>query len=144
MNADRFSQTPEFSALPKFALRTRKQHVAGGTRQPARGRAGRRTAIVIRSWETYEYTPEDLWHLRSITTEAALSTSSDYAVYLLVDIKDTSQEIHKDPAAYATALKNCVPPELQDIAVLFDKTLLESWYPGVPDHRYVLVLSLQE
>ena len=127
--------------MPKLALRTWTQRVfgwsvAGQARQPSKDYAGR-IAIVIRSWETYEYTAEDLWHLRSIITEAALSTGSEYAVYLLVDIKDLSQQIHKDPVAYATLLEECVPPELQNIAVLFDKTLLESWYPKVLDHRRV-------
>ena len=141
LNADRFSRTTEIKASPKFALRTWKQRalrwgIAGRTRRSSSGRAGR-TAIVIRSWETYEYTPEDLWYLRSIIAEAALSTGSRYAVYLLVDIKDKSHGIHHNASAYATILQSCVPPELQSIAVLFDGTLLESWYPGVPDHRCV-------
>jgi hypothetical protein len=70
-------------------------------------------------------------------SEAALTTGGEYAVYLLVDIKNKSQNIHKDPAAYAAMLEYCVPEELRSIAILFDETLLESWYPGVVDHRCV-------
>jgi hypothetical protein len=48
-------------------------------------------------------------------------------------------DIYQNPAAYAAVLE-CVPKELRSIAVLFDETLLENWYPGVVDHRYLLLL----
>jgi hypothetical protein len=141
-NAKRFSRTSKFQTASKLALRTWKQRVLGWDvadppRHPSHHHHPDRTAIVIRSWETYEYTPEDLWYLRSMISEAALTTGGEYAVYLLVDIKNKSQNIHKDPAAYAAMLEYCVPEELRSIAILFDETLLESWYPGVVDHRCV-------
>ena len=140
-NAKRFSRTSEFQTSSRLALRTWKQRVlgwdlAGPPRHRSSDRAGR-TAIVIRSWDTYDYTGEDLWNLRSIIAEAALATGGEYAVYLLVDVKDKSQEVHRDPAAYAAMLEYFVPEELRGIAVLFDETLLESWYPGVVEHRCV-------
>lgn len=138
-NAERFSRTFEFEDPSKLALRTWKQRVLGwgvdGRLRHSSQHGTGRTAIVIRSWEAYEYTQEDMWYIRSIIVEAALSTGGEYAVYLLVHVKNQSQGIHQDPTAYAMMLERCVPTELQSIAVLFDETLLESWYPGVGDHR---------
>lgn len=69
--------------------------------------------------------------------EAALASGGEYGVYLLVDVKNKSQGIPRGAAAYTAMLNNCVPKELRSMAVLFDETLLESWYPDVVDHRSV-------
>jgi Protein of unknown function (DUF3405) len=79
-----------------------------------------------------------MWYLQSIIVEAALAIRGEYAMYLLVDVKNKSQGIREDPVACATMLERCVPTEFQSIAVLFDETSLESWYPEVGDHRCVL------
>jgi hypothetical protein len=78
-----------------------------------------------------------LWYLRSIIVEAALASRGEYAVYLLVDVKNKSQGIHTDAAAYTAVLEVRVPKEPWSMAVQCDETLLESWYPGVVDHRPV-------
>ncbi|KAI5245214.1 hypothetical protein E4T43_03404 [Aureobasidium subglaciale] len=97
-----------------------------------------RSAIVIRVWSTYKYTPEDMWNLRSLVAETALATGGEYAVFLLVDVKDKEAGIHKSAEAYDRVLRESVPPELQDIAVLFDDSLLESWYPDVVEHLPIM------
>lgn len=91
-------------------------------------------AIVLRAWSTYPYTEDDMQNLRSIVTEAALATSGKYNVFLLVDVKDLDAHIHSDDANYTSILEQVVPAEFRDMAVLFDTTLLESWYPDVIDH----------
>ncbi|KEQ91109.1 hypothetical protein AUEXF2481DRAFT_48449 [Aureobasidium subglaciale EXF-2481] len=97
-----------------------------------------RSAIVIRVWSTYKYTPEDMWNLRSLVAETTLATGGEYAVFLLVDVKDKEAGIHKSAEVYDRVLCEAVPPELQDIAVLFDDSLLESWYPDVVEHLPIM------
>ncbi|KAI5240997.1 hypothetical protein E4T42_08204 [Aureobasidium subglaciale] len=97
-----------------------------------------RSAIVIRVWSTYKYTPEDMWNLRSLVAETTLATGGEYAVFLLVDVKDKEAGIHKSAEVYDRVLREAVPPELQDIAVLFDDSLLESWYPDVVEHLPIM------
>ncbi|THY70968.1 hypothetical protein D6C94_08122 [Aureobasidium pullulans] len=97
-----------------------------------------RSAIVIRTWSTYKYTPEDMWNLRSLVAETTLATGGEYAVFLLVDVKDQEAGIFTDPEAYDRVLREAVPPELQDIAVLFDDSLLDSWYPNVVEHLAIM------
>jgi hypothetical protein len=97
-----------------------------------------RSAIIVRVWSTYKYTPEDLWNLRSLVAETALATGGEYAVFLLVDVKDKEAGIHHDSEAYDRVLREAVPAEFQDIAVLFDDSLLESWYPDVGEHLPIM------
>jgi hypothetical protein len=97
-----------------------------------------RSAIVVRVWSTYKYTPEDMWNLRSLVAETSLATGGEYAVFLLVDVKDKEAGIHNDTEAYDRVLRKSVPAEFQDIAVLFDDSLLESWYPDVAEHLPIM------
>lgn len=95
-----------------------------------------RTAIVVRAWEGYQWTPGDHHHLRALIAETGIASNADYAVFLLVDVKDKdgSRRIFHDAEHYQTAVKELVHPEYQSIAVLFDAEVLQSWYPKVPDH----------
>ena len=94
-----------------------------------------RTAIVLRGWDTYQYTPADLYHIRSLIMEAGLSSGGEYVVFLLVDVKDDERRIFQDARNYQKALDDFVPEQLRSIAVLFDRELLRSWYPNVDEHR---------
>lgn len=91
-------------------------------------------AIVLRTWSTYPYTEDDKQNLRSIVAEAALASHGKYIVFLLVDVKDLDGYIHSDDTGYASVLEKFVPQEFRDMAVLFDTTMLESWYPAVLEH----------
>lgn len=98
-----------------------------------------RQAIVLRTWEGYDYTPEDLWNIRSIITEASLLTNGQFTVVLLVDVKrEDGAGIHEDDGFYRQVVEETVPKEFWDIAVLFHKSLQESWYPKIGEYKYVL------
>ena len=97
----------------------------------------RRTAIVIRAWEGFEYPAESMWTIRSLIAEAGLGSGGEYTVILLVNVLDQAWDIHGSQERYDEAFRAMnIPPELQSIAVLWDNTLLENWYPEVGEHRY--------
>ena len=73
-------------------------------------------------------------NIRSLIAEAALSSGGEYAVYLLVHIKDTSKMIFENRTNYEAALEDAVPREFRNIAVLFDESLLRAWYPKVGEY----------
>ncbi len=104
-----------------------------------------RTAIVFRAWEGYNFTSEDLVNLRATITETSLRLGGEYTVHLLVDVKNTSRAIFASEANYQRAITELVPPEFWGIAVLFDETLLASWYPRVKEHSttYQIMQPLQ-
>ena len=109
-------------------------HLQGGKPLEPEGQTGRQ-AIVIRTWDDYEYTPEDFWNLRSIITEAALASRAEYTVYLLVHVRaDDGAEIFHNTTLYHHILERSVPKEFRKIAVLFHQSLLENWYPKVEEY----------
>ncbi|OAL31722.1 hypothetical protein AYO20_08115 [Fonsecaea nubica] len=133
-NLDRFRNAQNISMTRRFRLPAKKK--AGVGKLKARTHSTGRTAVVLRSWEGYNYTSLDLYHLRSLIVEAGLDWNADNAVFLLVDVKDDNgtRPIFRDPQLYETALQDLVPAEFRDIAVLFNLELLKSWYPRIPEH----------
>ena len=117
-------------SMPSLLERLNLGSLASARRQQQTGKS----AIVVRTWETYKYKKEDMLFLRSLIVESCLSSGGKYSVFLLVDIKDRSRRIFSSTANYEAAIRDIVPPELQSIAVLFDESLLEQWYPKVKEH----------
>lgn len=96
----------------------------------------RRTAIVVRAYDGYKYTPEDMYNLRSLVVETGLRTAGEYAVVLLVNIRDVDANIFASKENYRAAFEKArIPPEFQSIALLWDEHLLKSWYTEVGEHR---------
>ncbi|KAL1303234.1 hypothetical protein AAFC00_006649 [Neodothiora populina] len=141
-NEERLPKLFSFANKTRFVYRDRDQEAEPSplVDERARIKARRATdktgkqAIVMRTWSTYPYTEDDLQNLRSLVTEAALDRSAEYAVFLLVDVKNLDAHIHSDAANLTAELEAAVPEEFRDMAVLFDQSLLESWYPDIPEH----------
>ena len=92
-----------------------------------------RTAILIRTWEGYEYAENDIMAIRALVTELSLQSGGEYQVFLMVNVKDRSQPIFSDRRAYKKMLRKIVPRELRDIAVLWSEEICERLYPDVGD-----------
>ena len=97
--------------------------------------ATRRTAIVLRSYEGFQYTKENMWMIRSLITEASLRTGGEYGVILLVDIHDADLNIFESQENYDKGMERAaIPEELRSITILWDVNMLETWYPAVKEH----------
>lgn len=90
-----------------------------------------RTAVLIRTWDTYEYQENDLQVIRSLVSELSLQSGGEYQVFLFVNVKDLSIPIHISDEAYDWALSAYVPPEFHSIAVLWSESVCQQWYPLV-------------
>ena len=126
--------SPSQMSPPKWPTKTRMKWKMG--KRPVRNPnlwTGR-TAIVVRLWEGHHFARRDKIFLRSLIVEAALSSGAQYAVYLLVDVHDRGRDIFGSEANYQAAVEDLVPKEFQSIAVLFDGSLLDEWYPLVGEH----------
>ena len=127
---------PNFSKLelPSSDKSKSEQEKAGHKRRSDEKKNGgqvyrQRTAVVLRGWDSVKYTPELRESMRSMIHELSLETGGEYAVYLLVEIKNPSLPIWESEAAYNEALNSCVPPEFRSLTLLFNQALLEKWYP---------------
>lgn len=92
-----------------------------------------RTAVLLRTWEGYDYADNDIVAIRAMITELALQTGGEYQVFLMVNVKDRSKPIFSDRREYRKALQKIVPKELQDIAILWSEEICERLYPDVGD-----------
>ena len=137
VNSFRFSMTSNMTSFRRFTYADSKHKpmILVPPRNSSQGTG--RTAIVLRSWSTFRYTQEDMWNIRSLIAEAALSTGGSSTVFLLVDVQDQRSEFLRSRRSYDNVLNHVVPRELRGITVLFDKSLLESWYPLTGNHAWV-------
>lgn len=94
----------------------------------------KRNAILLRTYDSKEYTPDNMYHIRSMITELSLLSGAEYEVFLLVQILDVEKPIFFDPTAYQEALDLYVPREFHNISVLFNVPLMEAWYPKAGKH----------
>jgi hypothetical protein len=134
-NADRFPRSAGRIAT-EVRFRPRNQSLVPELRSWEDFSPSRRTAIVVRAYDGYDYTPENLYNLRSLVVEAGLRTGGEYAVVLLVNIRGADSNIFASEEAYRAAFEKAgIPPEFQSIALLWDENLLKSWYPKVGEHR---------
>lgn len=92
-----------------------------------------RTAVVLRTWDQYQFYNDQLAWMRTMVTELALDTGGIFQVFLLVNVKDDSVDLFDDDA-YAKVLENSVPPEFRDMSLLYNEELLKGWIPKVSEH----------
>ncbi|KAH7042681.1 hypothetical protein B0J12DRAFT_205816 [Macrophomina phaseolina] len=92
-----------------------------------------RTAILIRTWEGYTYTDNDLQAIRAMIQETSLFSGGEFQVFLFVNVKDRSVPIFDDPQAYDDMLKKVVPTELRSISILWNEDICQRAYPEVTD-----------
>ncbi|KAL2148060.1 hypothetical protein VTI28DRAFT_116 [Corynascus sepedonium] len=145
-NSQRFKDvTPIRPTERRFRMRKQGEEVRLPVIQPQAAEHVPRTAIVFRAFEGYNYTTEDMVNLRATIAETALRYGGEYTAFILVDVKDKSRNIFSSEENYQRAVKELVPSEFQGIAVLFDETLLQSWYPNIKTHitTYQVMQPLQ-
>lgn len=93
-----------------------------------------RTAILIRTWDAYEYRENDIQAIRSMVTELNLLSGGEYHVFLFVNVKDITAPVFTDEAVHEDLLRRFVPEELRDIAVLWTEAVCQQWYTSVGEH----------
>jgi hypothetical protein len=148
-NRDRFDFSPRNSTvqmspdkmIEKIDSRQRETRATNGqdglseSEQKQEGSKTRpRTAVMVRTWTGYEYTPNVLRQLRSMIVELSLQSGGEYAVFLLVHVKDATIPIYSDPALYETIKQKNVPREFWDISILWNENMNGPWYPLLKDH----------
>ncbi|CZT02128.1 uncharacterized protein RAG0_09431 [Rhynchosporium agropyri] len=93
-----------------------------------------RNAVVIRTWDTFEYQEEDILHLRALISELSLGSGGEYDVHLLVQVKDEpANPIWADTETYQKHLNESVPAEFREIATLWSETQMLMIYQGIFD-----------
>lgn len=131
-NAARFNaeKVDDSSALPKRD----GLHPSNSTAADTPKNILPRTAVVIRSWDDFNYREEDILHLRAMISELSLGSGGEYDVHLLVQVKDEAKHpIWADEKTYEEHLAESVPEEFRDITTLWSETQMLMLYQGIFD-----------
>ncbi len=92
-----------------------------------------RTAVVVRTWDTFRYREEDILYLRSLISELSLGSGGEYDVHLLVQLKDESIPVFADAETYQRHLEKSVPAEFVGIASFWSETQILMLYNGMEE-----------
>lgn len=92
-----------------------------------------RSAIVIRTWWNRQYSVEDIIYLRSMIAELALLSGGEYTIHFLVHVKDDGVPIWADKRIYDRVLENSLPPEFQNMGVLWSERQMGLIYGGLQE-----------
>ena len=141
-NKDRFAELP-LPRIDRFRVMPVGSLPVGGTelsnleeaKKPTRKTSAKlpRTAVVIRTWWDYQYTPEDLIYLRSIISELSLSSGGEYIVHFLVQVKDDNAPIWSDDETYDRILQDSIPEEFRGMGTLWSERQMGLMYGGLEE-----------
>ena len=87
-----------------------------------------RSAVLIRTYMGKEYSENDIHAIRTIVSELALQSGGEYAVFLLLHVKDEQLPIWHEHVRREIAQEN-VPREFCDITEVWSVPLVASRYP---------------
>lgn len=135
LNKDRFGSSPEtedtlFPAEDLLFVKDpplRRRGMPGGTYHTSKKKHPR-TAVLLRTWTGYTYTPNDIASLRSLISELSIMSGGEYAVHLLVHVKDPRASIWADKSLYRKTLQDSVPEEFWGIAELWNEAMMSTIY----------------
>jgi hypothetical protein len=95
-----------------------------------------RTAILIRTWNDYEYDDEDIFYLRSLVAELSLLSGGEYSVHFLIHVRDPSLQIWADDEIYQQVLNASLPEEFYGLGTLWSEKQMELLYDGLEESNY--------
>lgn len=133
LNKDRFDAPVEHedTLFPELGettpARRKPRGMPGGSHHISR-KTHPRTAVLLRTWTGYTYTPSDLASLRSLVSELSILSGSEYTVHLLVHVTDPNIPIWADRRVYHQTLQENVPAEFWGIAELWNEAMVRTVY----------------
>jgi hypothetical protein len=92
-----------------------------------------RTAVIIRTWRDYHYTPEDLIYLRSLISELSLLSGGEYTLHFLIHVKDDNVPIWSDDETYDNFLRDALPEEFRGMGTLWSEKQMLLMYSGLEE-----------
>ncbi|EPS38227.1 hypothetical protein H072_8101 [Dactylellina haptotyla CBS 200.50] len=119
---------PEDEKAEKEKTEKEARDISGGPRYR------HRTAVVLRSWDTFRFNPDDIINLRRLITELTLFSGGEYAVHVLVDVKDFNIPIWTDEQTYQETVEKVVPKEFRGIVELSNEPMMAANYWGAEWH----------
>ncbi|KAK0720791.1 hypothetical protein B0H67DRAFT_600181 [Lasiosphaeris hirsuta] len=89
-----------------------------------------RTAIVVRTYVGFQWTPHVILNFRAMISELSLRSGAEYAMHFLLHVRDDDAPIWADGSIAQRVLDENVPPEFHTICTLWSKAQMRLLYPG--------------
>lgn len=123
----RRDEPSDFASMPpKPSGQSKSKPKAGSEKLP-------RTAVVIRTWWDYPYTPEDKIYLRSLISELVMLSGGEYVVHFLIQVKDNDLPIFSDDETYERVLRDSLPEEFRGMGTLWNERQMHLMYGGLEE-----------
>ncbi|KAK5948405.1 hypothetical protein OHC33_010579 [Knufia fluminis] len=88
-----------------------------------------RTAFILRTWHTFNYTPYRIMILRAMINELSLRSGGQVYVHFLIHVQDDSLPIWASEELYNETLRNSLPPEFEGMGTLWSVAQMKLIYP---------------
>ncbi|MBA7491782.1 hypothetical protein ES702_02330 [subsurface metagenome] len=88
-----------------------------------------RTAFILRTWHTFDYTPHHILMLRAMINELSLRSGGQIYVHFLIHVQDDSLPIFASKKAYDRVLKSSLPEEFEGMGTLWSVPQMKLVYP---------------
>jgi hypothetical protein len=141
-NSHRFRDTPQprsnrFLSMPVGVRDISNNSLETDQKQQGKPHVGTerlpRTAVIIRTWQGFHYSPEDILYLRSLVSELSLLSGGEYTFHFLVHVKDENLQIWSDDETYERVLKDALPEEFRGMGTLWSERQMALMYPGLEE-----------
>ena len=88
-----------------------------------------RTALVLRTWHDFIYSPHHILMLRALISELSLASRGEYTVHFLIHVRDETIPIWASDEAYNETLRASLPTEFQGMGTLWSVPQMRLVYP---------------
>ena len=95
-----------------------------------------KTAILVRTTSDHIFSPDEILHLRSLISEASLSTGGLYTVHILVHAPDEVDQSLNSPSIHEEFLASFLPAEFRNLGVLWTSQQMRLTYPGLTEEGF--------
>ncbi|KAA8906408.1 hypothetical protein FN846DRAFT_907020 [Sphaerosporella brunnea] len=93
-----------------------------------------RTAVLLRTWTGYKWSPNNIANVRSLISELSLLSGGEYTVHILVQVRRVDAHIWESPEVYQQELeKSGLPKEFLGLAELWHEEMMALLYPDIYD-----------
>ncbi|KAL2016125.1 hypothetical protein VTK56DRAFT_4244 [Thermocarpiscus australiensis] len=89
-----------------------------------------RTAIVVRAYTGFQWTEHAVLNFRAMISELSLRSGGEYAVHILLHVRDDKEAIWADPVTVQRVLDDNVPPEFHGLCTLWSEAQMRLVYSG--------------
>ncbi|KAK4546818.1 hypothetical protein LTR36_001550 [Oleoguttula mirabilis] len=93
-----------------------------------------RTAVILRGWNGFRWTEDDMQNVRAMVTELAMFSGGEYELFVLLHLRNATQAVPLPGETLENVKLRYVPKALVNMTELWTYIDVETTYPKVGEH----------